>query len=95
MARRRYLLAYDIRDQQRLYRVARCAEAFGDRIQYSVFVCDLSDTELVYLKTSLQPLIDSTEDSIMLIDLGAVDDTTRFVFMGQHVPLPDRSTLIV
>jgi CRISPR-associated protein Cas2 len=94
MARRRYLLAYDIRDPQRLQKVARCAEAFGDRVQYSVFICDLSDIELVYLKTSLEPLIERREDSIMMVDLGA-EDSTRFFFMGQHMKLPDRSALIL
>lgn len=94
MARRRYLLAYDIRDPQRLQKVARCVEAFGDRVQYSVFVCDLSNVELVYLKTNLEPLIDRQEDSVMVIDLGT-EDTARFFFMGQPVRLPDRSALIL
>lgn len=94
MARRRYLLAYDIRDQRRLHAVAKCAEGFGDRIQYSVFVCDLSDMELVHLKANLETLIDRRQDSIMVIDLGS-DDATRFTFMGQHLKLPDRSALIV
>lgn len=94
MARRRYLLAYDIRDPRRLQRVARCAEAFGDRIQYSVFVCDLSDTELIYLKSSLEPLIERHEDSVMIVDLGA-EDPQRFFFMGQPILLPDHTAVIL
>jgi CRISPR-associated protein Cas2 len=45
MARRRYLVAYDIRDDRRLRQIASCMEGYGERIQYSVFVCDLSDQE--------------------------------------------------
>jgi CRISPR-associated protein Cas2 len=63
-------------------------------MQYSVFVCDLSATELVYLKTSLEPLIDPAQDSVMLVDLGA-DDASRFFFMGQRNKLPDQTTLII
>ena len=47
MARRRYLVAYDIREDRRLRNVATCMEGYGDRIQYSVFVCDLSEEEAV------------------------------------------------
>jgi CRISPR-associated protein Cas2 len=47
MARRRYLVAYDIRDDRRLRSIAGCMEGYGTRIQYSVFVCDLSDREKV------------------------------------------------
>jgi len=43
MARRRYLVAYDIRDDRRLRSIAGCMEGYGTRIQYSVFVCDCSD----------------------------------------------------
>ena len=47
MARRRYLVAYDIRDDRRLRMIAGCMEGYGTRIQYSVFVYDLSSRELV------------------------------------------------
>ena len=36
MARRRYLVAYDIREDRRLRNVASCMEGYGERIQYSV-----------------------------------------------------------
>ena len=47
MSRRRYLVAYDIRDDRRLRSIAVCTEGYGNAIQYSVFVCDLSDTREV------------------------------------------------
>jgi CRISPR-associated protein Cas2 len=94
MARRRYLLAYDIRDPCRLRLVARCAEGYGDRVQYSVFICDLSDTELVRLKISLEAVINTREDSVIIIDLGGAD-ASRFSFVGQHIKLPDDAALII
>lgn len=95
MARRRYLVAYDIRDDKRLRNVAVCMEGYGDRIQYSVFVCDLSDQELVAMRVHLESRIKSSEDSVMVIDLGRADDTGRFLFIGQHEELPDDEATII
>lgn len=94
MARRRYLLAYDIRDPKRLQLVAKCVEGYGDRIQYSVFICDLSDLELVHMRTALETLINSYEDSIIVVDLGGVDDS-RFSFLGQRIKLPGGGAQVI
>jgi CRISPR-associated protein Cas2 len=94
MARRRYLLAYDMRDERRLRAVATCVEGYGHRMQSSVFVCDLSPTELGYLRADLDQAIRPSEDSIMLVDLGGCDSPSRIVFLGQHLRLPDRSARI-
>jgi len=95
MARRRYLVAYDIREDRRLRSVATCMEGYGDRIQYSVFVCDLSDQEVVAMRSDIETRIKSSEDSVMVIDLGRTDDSTRFLFIGQHEPLPANEAVIV
>jgi CRISPR-associated protein Cas2 len=60
MARRRFLVAYDIRDDRRLRSVATCVEGYGERIQYSVFICDLSDMEMVSLRTDIETRIKPT-----------------------------------
>jgi CRISPR-associated protein Cas2 len=54
LARRRYLVAYDIREDRRLRNVATCMEGYGERIQYSVFVCDLSDQEAVLMRGDVE-----------------------------------------
>jgi len=95
MARRRYLVAYDIRDDRRLRVIAGCMEGYGTRIQYSVFVCDLSDHERVLMRTDLEALMKSSEDSVMVIDLGLAGDSSRFLFLGHHQRLPSTSTVIV
>lgn len=95
MARRRYLVAYDIRDDRRLRAVAGCVERYGDRMQYSVFVCDLSDQERVMLRTDLEPLLKPSEDSVMIVDLGPANATSRFLFLGQHDELPSGEALIL
>lgn len=95
MARRRYLVAYDIRDDRRLRQVAGCMEGYGTRIQYSVFVCDLSDRERTLMRGELEVLMKLSEDSVMIIDLGAGGETSRFLFLGHHEKLPSGGAVVV
>jgi len=95
MARRRYLVAYDIREDRRLRAVAGCVEGYGERIQYSVFVCDLSEAEAVSLRGDLEVRIKKSEDSVMIIDLGRAGDSSRFLFLGHHERLPVSDAVIV
>jgi CRISPR-associated protein Cas2 len=95
MARRRYLVAYDIRDDRRLRSVATCMEGYGTRVQYSVFVSDLSDRELVLMRGDLEIRMKPSEDSVMIVDLGPAEATGRFLFLGQHEKLPTPSSVIV
>lgn len=95
MARRRYLVAYDIRDDRRLRMIARCMEAHGTRIQYSVFVCDLSDREKVVMRGALESIMKVSEDSVMIVDLGMEQSSARFLFLGQHERLPSATVVIV
>lgn len=95
MARRRYLVAYDIRDDRRLRMVATCMEGYGTRIQYSVFICDLSERELFIMRGDIEGRMKMSEDSVMVIDLGAPGDTSRFLFLGHHEKLPSSGAVIV
>jgi len=95
VARRRYLVAYDIRDDRRLRSVAGCMEGYGTRIQYSVFICDLSDQEAVLMRGDIEVRMKSSEDSVMVIDLGRAGDSSRFLFLGHHEKLPTSSAVIV
>ncbi|HUZ24919.1 MAG TPA: CRISPR-associated endonuclease Cas2 [Streptosporangiaceae bacterium] len=95
MSRRRYLVAYDIREDRRLRNVATCMEGYGTRIQYSVFICDLSDEESVLMRGDIEVRMKPSEDSVMVIDLGRAGDSTRFLFLGHHEKLPSSSAVIV
>ena len=94
MARRRYLIAYDIREPARLRRVAKVMESFGERLQYSVFLCDLSGVELVAWRTCILDVVQLSEDSIVTIDLGP-PGARDIAFLGTHRPLPSSATVIV
>lgn len=95
--RRRYVVAYDIRDEVRLRQVHGIVKGFGERLQYSVFLCDLTQTERFDLKTRLRPVLDHRHDSVVLIDLGeaAARGSECFEFIGPSHPLPTDGPTIV
>ena len=70
-------------------------EGYGTRIQYSVFVCDLSDQEKIIMRGDIEALMKPSEDSVIVIDLGQAGDSTRFLFLGRHEKLPSSTALII
>lgn len=85
---------YDVCDPRRLRLVAECVSGYGDRVQYSVFVCDLSATELIALQVDLEKLIRLTEDSVMIVDLSGCDES-KFSFVGRRPRFPHTDVRIV
>lgn len=94
---RRYLVAYDISSDRRRDRVAKRLQAYGDRVQYSVFIVDASPVRLQRLRFGLQELVDATEDSVLFCDLGlaAGADGTRFSYLGKSRPLTVDNSFVV
>jgi len=90
MSRRRYLIAYDIADRNRLRGVHQVVKAYGYALQYSVFICDLSVVEQIGLKSDLRDILHFTKDQVVFIDLGKPEKrgTDCFEFMGIHPTLP-------
>jgi CRISPR-associated protein Cas2 len=95
MARRRYLVAYDIREDRRLRVIASCMEGYGERIQFSVFICDLSEEQAILMRSDMEVRMKQSEDSVMIIDLGRAGDSSRFLFLGYHEKLPSSDAVIV
>lgn len=69
-------------------------EAHGERMQYSVFICDLNRSELIRLRTASERIMDLGVDSVAIVDLGDVS-AARFTFVGRHYGLPKRGDQIV
>ncbi len=95
MARRRFVVAYDIRDPHRLREVHRTAKRYGYALQYSVFICDLGEQDLIRLKWDMGEVIHDDQDEVVIIDLGDARDTARFDFMGRHSTLPRQGPTII
>lgn len=68
LMKQHYLVMYDITDGRRLQKVGKICSGFGDRIQYSVFHCSLTDADLERLKLKLKPFIQN-DDQVLFMKL--------------------------
>lgn len=68
--RNSYIVCYDICEPKRLRRVFKTLRGWGDHLQYSVFECQLTRTDLVRLRATLSEVIHHTEDQVLFVDLG-------------------------
>ncbi|MDE0045375.1 MAG: CRISPR-associated endonuclease Cas2 [bacterium] len=70
------LVTYDVATgdadgRRRLRRVARLCQDYGQRVQYSVFECQVDAAQWTILRTRLISEIDETVDSLRFYRLGA------------------------
>jgi CRISPR-associated protein Cas2 len=93
----RYIVTYDITDDVRRTAIFKALRGHGDHLQYSVFRCDLSDTERTMMVAELFPLLDPREDQILVIDIGPVDGraATCVTSLGRRYIAPERSVVII
>ena len=74
--RSHYLVCYDICDPVRLRRVHKTMRDYGEGIQLSVFLCQLTDSDRAQLERRLLDVIQQREDQVLFVKLGPAD--------GQH-----------
>ncbi|NLB56748.1 MAG: CRISPR-associated endonuclease Cas2 [Lentisphaerae bacterium] len=70
------LITYDVstinrQGQSRLRRVAKACLDYGQRVQNSVFECDITPAQWVELKHRLLKIVDLNEDSLRFYFLGS------------------------
>ena len=65
----RYLISYDISNDKHRTKVAKILSESGERIQYSVFLCDMPKKEIYPLLLRLEKQIDETVDSIFVLKI--------------------------
>lgn len=95
MARRRFLMAYDIAEPKRLRRICTLMEDHGQRLQYSVFICDLTASERAELVTAVTEEMELGEDSVVQIDLGPTSAPAPIRMLGRARQLPRTGPQIV
>jgi CRISPR-associated protein Cas2 len=71
--RNTFLVTYDISNDLRLRRVHKTMCGFGDHLQYSVFECQFSQTDLIRCRHALGKLIHHQDDQVLFVDLGPVE----------------------
>ena len=94
MARHRYIISYDIANPRRLHQVIEIMEGTGTRLQFSVFLCDLSIRELLLWQDTILDVIDASEDSVIRIDLGSMSNKD-IVVIGVPRTLPREGPQVV
>ncbi len=77
----RFVVCYDITSDQRRRRVAECLDAYGDRVQDSVFELVVDRVLFDKCLSELSALIDSTEDNVLACRLCASCEKEQ-VYMG-------------
>ena len=75
--RRFYLVSYDIPDDKRRVRVFKLMRGWGERVQYSVFCCQLNPRERLELIEELKTRMNASEDQTLIVDAGAVKKSLR------------------
>ena len=76
-----WLVCYDVRDPDRLRKVAKHLEGYGERMQYSVFRLWMSPRELERLRWEITELV-AAEDDVLFIPL--CSDCVRSI-RGTHI----------
>ncbi len=92
-----YIVSYDICEQKRLRNVHKFVRDFGDRLQYSVFLCSLTELELAELREGLYDRIHHREDQVLFVRLGPATEYTlsqAISSIGQAMAMRDLNRLI-
>ena len=84
----RYVICYDIPDDKRRTKVAKCLDGFGDRIQWSVFEAVMDHALIDKLIAKVQDLIDPDEDQVRIYALCAAC-AKRVRTLGAVAPGPE------
>lgn len=95
MRRKRYIVSYDIANAKRLRNVARIAEGFGYRLQYSVFECLLDPLRLEEMKAELVQTIHHTEDQVLFIALGTKKADGNLTIESLGIPYKEHSRITI
>jgi CRISPR-associated protein Cas2 len=68
-----YIVCYDISDEKRLRRVFQKMRNYGDHLQFSVFECQLTATDLARCRAELAEIINHQEDQVLFVSLGPAE----------------------
>ena len=68
--RQSYLVCYDVCDDKRLRKVFQIMRGYGDHLQYSIFECQLTATDLAKCRAELAAIINHAEDQVLFVNLG-------------------------
>ena len=93
------LVTYDVdttdkSGQRRLRRVAKACLDYGQRVQNSVFECELTEVQLCVLRDQLSSIINNSLDSIRIYHLNR-NENRRVEVMGVETAFNVNDTIII
>ncbi len=93
------LATYDISDSKRLRRMFQLLRGYGDHVQYSIFLCQLTPKDEVVLSEKIKDIVHHREDQVILIKLGKVDGKgtclpDQWQVIGNKLSIADNSVMI-
>ena len=93
------LVTYDVdttdkSGQRRLRRVAKACLDYGQRVQNSVFECELTEVQLCMLKERIKEIIDHSLDSIRFYHLNR-SENRRVEVMGVETAFNVNDAIII
>jgi CRISPR-associated protein Cas2 len=65
------VVSYDISEDKRRTKIHKILKSYGQWMQYSVFECDLTDTQYAKLRSRLSKVIKPSVDSVRFYSLCA------------------------
>jgi CRISPR-associated protein Cas2 len=84
----------DIGGQKRLRDVAKMCLDYGQRVQFSVFECEVDPTQWIFLKDKLLNIVNLKKDSIRFYLLGS-NWQRKIEHYGSKKPTDLHGTLII
>lgn len=93
------LITYDIKTEspdgrRRLNRVAKKCLSYGQRVQNSVFECNVDWSEYLNLQNELKAIINPNEDSLRFYNLGN-NYSKKVIHIGAKPSIDLKGSLIV
>ena len=65
-----YLVCYDVADDKRLRKVFKTMRGYGDHLQFSIFECQFTPSDLIRCREELRKIIHHGEDQVLFVNLG-------------------------
>lgn len=92
-----YLVCYDIRDDKRLRKVHKTMRDFGDHLQYSIFECQFTPSDLARCRHALSEIIHHVLDQVLFVNLGPSEGRGERVIssLGQPYTVLDAPCIVV
>ena len=93
------LVTYDVdtiseSGQKRLRQVAKACKDYGQRVQNSVFECELSEAQFVTLKSRISSIMDMNQDSVRFYFLSSKSHG-RVISLGRKTSYDVNDAIII